>query len=107
MKTLGAEDLIPADPGDRISNLEDTSARKWQFDDKFARQVLVELCGKCWVGNDSVPELEKPVAWDLYAVYVNGLHEALRERGLGVRVYGRLVPLLLYAICGRHCAACS
>jgi hypothetical protein len=33
----------------------------------------------------------------LYAVYVNGLHDALREHGLGVRIYGRLVPLLLYA----------
>jgi hypothetical protein len=33
----------------------------------------------------------------LYAVYINGLHEALRNAGLGIRVYGRLVPLLLYA----------
>jgi hypothetical protein len=27
----------------------------------------------------------------LYAVYVNGLHDALRDHGLGVRIYGRLV----------------
>ena len=33
----------------------------------------------------------------LYAVYVNGLHDALRKHGLGVRIYGRLIPLLLYA----------
>ena len=33
----------------------------------------------------------------LYAVYINGLHEALRRAGLGVRLYGRLVSLLLYA----------
>ena len=33
----------------------------------------------------------------LYAVYINELHKALRKDGLGVRVYGRLVPLLLYA----------
>ena len=33
----------------------------------------------------------------LYATYINGLHKALAERGLGVRVHGRLVPLLLYA----------
>jgi len=33
----------------------------------------------------------------LYATYINGLHEALRAKGLGVWVYGRLVPLLLYA----------
>ena len=33
----------------------------------------------------------------LYAVYINGLHDALRKLGLGVRVCGRLVPLLLYA----------
>ena len=30
----------------------------------------------------------------LYAVYINGLHKALAN-GLGVRVVGRLVPLLL------------
>jgi hypothetical protein len=30
-------------------------------------------------------------------MYINGLHDALRDRGLGVLVYGRLVPLLLYA----------
>ena len=33
----------------------------------------------------------------LYAVYVNGLHEALRKAGLVVFIYGELVPLLLYA----------
>ena len=33
----------------------------------------------------------------LYAAYINGLHAALRAKGLGVWVYGRLVPLLLYA----------
>ena len=33
----------------------------------------------------------------LYAMYINGLHQALRSKGLGVTVYGRLVPLLLYA----------
>ena len=33
----------------------------------------------------------------LYAVYIDGLHNALREAGLGVRIFGRLVPLLLYA----------
>ena len=33
----------------------------------------------------------------LYAVYINGLDEALRKAGLGVRVYGRVVPLLMYA----------
>ena len=33
----------------------------------------------------------------LYAVYINGLHEALRQAGLGLWVYGRLVPLLFYA----------
>ena len=33
----------------------------------------------------------------LYAKYINGLHEALRERGLGVLVAGSLVPLLLFA----------
>ena len=31
----------------------------------------------------------------LYAKYINGLHKALRA--LGVWVYGRLVPLLMYA----------
>ena len=31
----------------------------------------------------------------LYAVYLNGLHKALAN-GLGVRVVGRLVPLLLH-----------
>ena len=30
-------------------------------------------------------------------MFINGLHAALRDRGLGVLVYGRLVPLLLYA----------
>jgi len=33
----------------------------------------------------------------LYAVYVNGLHKALRAKGLGVRIYGRLVPMPMYA----------
>ena len=33
----------------------------------------------------------------LYAVYINGLHKALSQAGLGVRVVGRRVPLLLYA----------
>ena len=33
----------------------------------------------------------------LYAVYIDGLHNALREAGLGVRIFGRLVPLLMYA----------
>ena len=33
----------------------------------------------------------------LYAVYIDGLHDALRKQGLGVWVYGRLVPLLFYA----------
>ena len=33
----------------------------------------------------------------LYALYINGLHAALRDRGLGVLVFGKLVPLLLYA----------
>ena len=33
----------------------------------------------------------------LYAVFIDGLHGALRRAGLGVEVYGRLVPLLLYA----------
>lgn len=33
----------------------------------------------------------------LYAIFINGLHQALRQAGLGMRVYGRLVPLLLYA----------
>ena len=33
----------------------------------------------------------------LYAVYIDGLHDALREAGVGVRIFGRLVPLLLYA----------
>ena len=33
----------------------------------------------------------------LYAIYIDRLHEALREAGAGVRIYGRLVPLLMYA----------
>ena len=33
----------------------------------------------------------------LYAVYINGLHAELHRAGLGVRVHGTLVPLLLYA----------
>jgi hypothetical protein len=33
----------------------------------------------------------------LYAVYINGLHKALSDVGLGVWVLGRRVPLLLYA----------
>jgi hypothetical protein len=33
----------------------------------------------------------------LYATYIDGLHDALRAKGLGVWVYGRLVPLLFYA----------
>jgi len=33
----------------------------------------------------------------LYAMYIDGLHTALREKGLGVFIAGRLVPLLLYA----------
>ena len=33
----------------------------------------------------------------LYAVYINGLHAALRDSGLGVFACGRRVPLLLYA----------
>jgi hypothetical protein len=33
----------------------------------------------------------------LYSVYVNGLHKALRDKGYGVMVYGRQVPLLMYA----------
>ena len=33
----------------------------------------------------------------MYAVYINGLHRALADAGLGMRVHGRLVPLLLYA----------
>ena len=33
----------------------------------------------------------------LYAVYINGLHAALRDAGLGVFACGRRVPLLLYA----------
>ena len=30
-------------------------------------------------------------------MYIDGLHTALREAGLGVRIYGRLVPILMYA----------
>ena len=33
----------------------------------------------------------------LYAIYINGLHKALSDVGLGVWVLGRRVPLLLYA----------
>jgi hypothetical protein len=33
----------------------------------------------------------------LYATYINGLHKALADAGLGTRVHGRLVPMLLYA----------
>ena len=33
----------------------------------------------------------------LYALYIDGLHRALRDAGLGVWVFGQLVPLLLYA----------
>ena len=33
----------------------------------------------------------------LDALYIDGLHDALQSAGLGVRVYGRQVPLLLYA----------
>jgi hypothetical protein len=33
----------------------------------------------------------------LYAVYINGLHEALQKAGLGIRIYDSLVPLLMYA----------
>lgn len=33
----------------------------------------------------------------LYALYIDGLHQALRRSGLGVWVAGRLVPLLMYA----------
>jgi hypothetical protein len=33
----------------------------------------------------------------LYAVFINGLVDALRCAGLGVEVYGRRVPILLYA----------
>ena len=33
----------------------------------------------------------------LYAVYIDGLHKALQEKGLGVRIFGQLVPLLMYA----------
>ena len=33
----------------------------------------------------------------LYAQYINGLHAALRQKGLGIWVHGRLVPLLFYA----------
>ena len=33
----------------------------------------------------------------LYSIYIDGLHAALRERGLGVSIFGRLVPLLFYA----------
>jgi hypothetical protein len=33
----------------------------------------------------------------LYTVFVNGLHKALSDKGLGVMVCGKLVPLLLFA----------
>ena len=33
----------------------------------------------------------------LYAIYVDGLHDALRSKGLGIWLCGRLVPLLMYA----------
>ena len=33
----------------------------------------------------------------LYALYIDGVHDALREAGAGVWVGGRLVPLLLFA----------
>lgn len=33
----------------------------------------------------------------LYASYIDGLHEQLRQAGVGVLVFGRLVPLLMYA----------
>jgi hypothetical protein len=33
----------------------------------------------------------------LYANYIDGLHAALRQQGLGIWVYGKLVPLLMYA----------
>ena len=33
----------------------------------------------------------------LYAHYINGLHDALSHEGLGVEIYGRRVPLLMYA----------
>ena len=33
----------------------------------------------------------------LYSLYIDGLHQAMRSRGLGVWVAGQLVPLLLYA----------
>ena len=33
----------------------------------------------------------------LYATYIDGLHDCLRAAGCGIFVFGRLVPLLLFA----------
>jgi hypothetical protein len=33
----------------------------------------------------------------LYTSYIDGLHTELRQAGVGVWVFGRLVPLLMYA----------
>ena len=33
----------------------------------------------------------------LYAIFIDGLHEAMERAGLGVEVFGRKVPLLMYA----------
>lgn len=68
VEKLGTADVIPADPGDRISK---NVSRKWQFDDDFARAVLARLRQECCDQHGSVPELEAEVQWDEVLAVLN------------------------------------
>jgi hypothetical protein len=64
---------------------------------KVQRAVLVNGSKTEWVNVEAGVPQGAVLSPYMYSVYVDGLHQALRERGLGIVVHGRLVPLLLYA----------
>ena len=72
---------------------------------RLLRCMLSKVCRSVRIqdyGSDTF-EVEAGVAQGsvlsplLYALFIDGLHDVFKDLGLGVEVYGRQVPLLLYA----------